>query len=280
MSTPCPRQANIKEARFGLDFVRGKSIVLNGLDNLDARRHVNRLCVAAGTPLVESGTAGHQGQVAGRGRGRGGPSGAGAVWERGQARTTQKGGNVLLAALWSAYYVLGTEAAGWLHVLPAPSVPRHARSPTTWAAVPLPHPHPTPPHPNPTQPNPPHPTIRPQIFNVPGRVFPVDVIHAREDHSHDYVAAAVDAVIQIHTAQPPGDILVFLTGQAEIEKAVAAINAAVCSLPAGSAGDLLVLPLYASLPPELQMRVFRPGPEGARRCIVATNVAETSITGA
>lgn len=72
----------------------------------------------------------------------------------------------------------------------------------------------------------------------------------------------------------------FLTGQAEIEKAIAAINAAVCALPAGSAGDLLVLPLHASLPPELQLRVFRPGPPGARRCIVATNVAETSITGA
>jgi HrpA-like RNA helicase len=78
---------------------------------------------------------------------------------------------------------------------------------------------------------------------------------------------------------PPGDILVFLTGQAEIEKAVNAINDAVCALPEGSASDLLVLPLYASLPPELQLRVFRAGPEGARRCIVATNVAETSITG-
>lgn len=56
-------QANIKESRFGLDFIRSKDIVLNGLDNLDARRHVNRLCVAAGTPLIESGTAGHRGQV-------------------------------------------------------------------------------------------------------------------------------------------------------------------------------------------------------------------------
>ncbi|KIY96859.1 ubiquitin-like 1-activating enzyme E1 B [Monoraphidium neglectum] len=56
-------QANVKESRFGLDFVRSKDIVLNGLDNLDARRHVNRLCVAGGVPLVESGTAGHKGQV-------------------------------------------------------------------------------------------------------------------------------------------------------------------------------------------------------------------------
>lgn len=75
-----------------------------------------------------------------------------------------------------------------------------------------------------------------------------------------------------------GDILVFLTGQAEIDKAVARLNAAVCALPEGSAGDLLVLPLYAALPPELQLRVFRPPQPGVRRCIIATNVAETSIT--
>lgn len=56
-------QANIKEARFGLEFFRGFDLVLNGLDNMDARRHVNRLCVAAGVPLVESGTAGYVGQV-------------------------------------------------------------------------------------------------------------------------------------------------------------------------------------------------------------------------
>jgi ATP-dependent RNA helicase DHX8/PRP22 len=163
------------------------------------------------------------------------------------------------------------------------------------------------------------------VLSVPGRAYPVDVIHAREDPGSDYVGAAVDAVLQVHTGQPEGalvwgvarkgcvascvsqistvqrslkrllscahpnttktkyttgDILVFLTGQAEIEKAIAAINAAVCALPAGSADDLLVLPLHASLPPELQLRVFRPGPPGARRCIVATNVAETSITGA
>ena len=76
-----------------------------------------------------------------------------------------------------------------------------------------------------------------------------------------------------------GDILVFLTGQAEIDKAIKRINEQVCALPEGAASGLLVLPLYASLPPELQMRVFHSGPAGARRCIVATNVAETSITG-
>lgn len=54
---------NVKEARFGPDFVARFSLVLNGLDNLDARRHVNRLCLAAGVPLVESGTAGYLGQA-------------------------------------------------------------------------------------------------------------------------------------------------------------------------------------------------------------------------
>ncbi|KAF5837889.1 hypothetical protein DUNSADRAFT_3722 [Dunaliella salina] len=55
--------ANVKEAQFGVDFIKGFSIILNGLDNLEARRHVNRLAMAAEVPLVESGTAGYLGQV-------------------------------------------------------------------------------------------------------------------------------------------------------------------------------------------------------------------------
>ncbi|CAD7698859.1 unnamed protein product [Ostreobium quekettii] len=56
-------QANIKELKFGVDYFKGFDVILNGLDNLDARRHVNRLCLAAGVPLIESGTAGYLGQV-------------------------------------------------------------------------------------------------------------------------------------------------------------------------------------------------------------------------
>ncbi len=52
-----------QETRFDVDFFRSFAIVLNGLDNLEARRHVNRLCMAAERPLIESGTAGHLGQV-------------------------------------------------------------------------------------------------------------------------------------------------------------------------------------------------------------------------
>ena len=53
----------MKAPQFGLDYFRRFDIVLNGLDNVEARRHVNRLCLAAEVPLIESGTTGHLGQV-------------------------------------------------------------------------------------------------------------------------------------------------------------------------------------------------------------------------
>ncbi|XP_057966170.1 SUMO-activating enzyme subunit 2 [Malania oleifera] len=55
--------ANVKDPKFNVDFFKEFNVVLNGLDNLDARRHVNRLCLAADVPLVESGTTGFLGQV-------------------------------------------------------------------------------------------------------------------------------------------------------------------------------------------------------------------------
>jgi ATP-dependent RNA helicase DHX8/PRP22 len=105
---------------------------------------------------------------------------------------------------------------------------------------------------------------------------------ARKTTMLPLLRASVDAIPLLHTPPtciPSGDILIFLTGQAEIDKAVQRLNSEVCNLPEGSAGELLVLPLYAALPPGLQLRVFRPAQPGVRRCIVATNVAETSITG-
>ncbi|XP_031252237.1 SUMO-activating enzyme subunit 2-like [Pistacia vera] len=58
-----PHHANVKDPEFNVDFFKQFNVVLNGLDNLDARRHVNRLCLAADVPLVESGTTGFLGQV-------------------------------------------------------------------------------------------------------------------------------------------------------------------------------------------------------------------------
>ena len=56
-------QGNVKEPQYDVDFFKSFDLVMNGLDNLEARRHVNRLCLAAETPLIESGTAGYLGQV-------------------------------------------------------------------------------------------------------------------------------------------------------------------------------------------------------------------------
>lgn len=55
--------ANIKDPQFNVDWFAGFNIVFNALDNLDARRHVNRMCLAADVPLIESGTTGFNGQV-------------------------------------------------------------------------------------------------------------------------------------------------------------------------------------------------------------------------
>ncbi len=55
--------ANIKDPRFSIDWFQGFQIVFNALDNLDARRHVNKMCLAADVPLIESGTTGFNGQV-------------------------------------------------------------------------------------------------------------------------------------------------------------------------------------------------------------------------
>lgn len=54
---------NIKSSQFGIDYFQQFTLVLNALDNVDARKHVNRLCLATGTPLIESGTTGYLGQV-------------------------------------------------------------------------------------------------------------------------------------------------------------------------------------------------------------------------
>lgn len=56
------------------------------------------------------------------------------------------------------------------------------------------------------------------MFNVPGRTFDVQIVHSKENHALDYLAAAVDTAMHIHLEEEQGDILVFLTGQAEIDK--------------------------------------------------------------
>lgn len=121
------------------------------------------------------------------------------------------------------------------------------------------------------------------LLSVPGRMFPVEIFYSPEPEA-DYVEAAIRTVIEICREEPAGDVLLFLTGEEEIEEACREIETKLAPL-ARMIGDVSVLPLYGSLPPERQQRVFGPpppppyhgGPLG-RKVICATNIAETSLT--
>ncbi|XP_072703993.1 pre-mRNA-splicing factor ATP-dependent RNA helicase DHX16-like isoform X5 [Ciconia boyciana] len=114
------------------------------------------------------------------------------------------------------------------------------------------------------------------VFRIPGRRFPVDIYYTKAPEA-DYLEACVVSVLQIHVTQPPGDILVFLTGQEEIEACVELLQER-CRRLGSRLPELLVLPIYANLPSDMQARIFEPTPPGARKVVVATNIAETSVT--
>ncbi|KAL4445702.1 hypothetical protein ABPG74_006253 [Tetrahymena malaccensis] len=115
-----------------------------------------------------------------------------------------------------------------------------------------------------------------QVFRVPGRTFKVEVLYSAEPEQ-DYVEASLIVIMQIHLHEPPGDILLFLTGQEEIDNACQILYERMKRL-GPDAPELIILPLYAGLPNELQNRIFLPTPEGKRKCIISTNIAEASLT--
>ncbi|HUR84822.1 MAG TPA: ATP-dependent RNA helicase HrpA [Solirubrobacteraceae bacterium] len=106
------------------------------------------------------------------------------------------------------------------------------------------------------------------IVEVSGRTYPVELRHRPAAEEGDPVDAIGDAVEEL-LRDGPGDVLVFLSGEREIRDAAEALTG---RLPAG----IGVLPLYARLSPTEQQRVFQPHDE--RRVVLATNVAETSLT--
>ncbi|GME70805.1 unnamed protein product [Ambrosiozyma monospora] len=114
------------------------------------------------------------------------------------------------------------------------------------------------------------------IYNIPGRTYEVELYYTPQPEAN-YIHAAITTVFQIHLSQGPGDILVFLTGQEEIENM--AENLAETSNKLGNKiKELLICPIYANLPSELQQRIFEPTPKNARKVVLATNIAETSLT--
>ncbi|VDD81699.1 unnamed protein product [Mesocestoides corti] len=113
------------------------------------------------------------------------------------------------------------------------------------------------------------------IFHIPGRTFPVDIQFSKTPVM-DYVDAAVKQAIQVHLGAPEGDILVFMTGQEDIEVTCELIAERLGSLD--EAPPLSVLPIYSQLPSDLQAKIFQKTEDNIRKCVVATNIAETSLT--
>ncbi|KAG1772411.1 P-loop containing nucleoside triphosphate hydrolase protein [Suillus occidentalis] len=127
----------------------------------------------------------------------------------------------------------------------------------------------------------------PPLFKVPGRTHPVEVFYSL-DPEPDYVEDAIRLVLEIHCTEEPGDILVFMTGEEEIESVCHSIKREVKDLINSypeTVGPLECIPLYSWLPPQEQQRIFDPAPEAdspegppGRKVVVSTNIAESSLT--
>ncbi|KAK1370567.1 RNA helicase [Heracleum sosnowskyi] len=118
------------------------------------------------------------------------------------------------------------------------------------------------------------------IFHIPGRTFPVQTLYTKSP-CEDYAEAAVKQAMTIHITSAPGDILIFMTGQDEIEAACYALSERMeqlVSTTKQAVSKLLILPIYSQLPADLQAKIFQKAEDGARKCIIATNIAETSLT--
>ncbi|KAF1406277.1 Pre-mRNA-splicing factor ATP-dependent RNA helicase DHX15, partial [Spheniscus mendiculus] len=121
------------------------------------------------------------------------------------------------------------------------------------------------------------------LLTIPGRTHPVEIFYTPEPE-RDYLEAAIRTVIQIHMCEEEeGDLLLFLTGQEEIDEACKRIKREIDDL-GPEVGDIKIIPLYSTLPPQQQQRIFEPPPpkkqNGAigRKVVVSTNIAETSLT--
>uniref|UniRef100_A0A671L4P5 ATP-dependent RNA helicase DHX33 n=1 Tax=Sinocyclocheilus anshuiensis TaxID=1608454 RepID=A0A671L4P5_9TELE len=115
------------------------------------------------------------------------------------------------------------------------------------------------------------------VLYLEGRQHPIQIYYTKQLQS-DYLQAALVSIFQIHQEAPAShDILVFMTGQEEIEVLARTCRDISKHLPE-SCGPMTVVPLYASLPPAQQLRVFQPAPKGSRKVVLSTNIAETSIT--
>lgn len=112
-------------------------------------------------------------------------------------------------------------------------------------------------------------------FTIPGRTFPVDTFFGKTT-CEDYVDASVKQALQIHLQPTEGDILIFMPGQEDIEVTCEVLAERISEIE--NAPQLSILPIYSQLPSDLQAKIFQRSQDGHRKCVVATNIAETSLT--
>ena len=116
------------------------------------------------------------------------------------------------------------------------------------------------------------------VLYLEGRLFNVDVFHTLQEQT-DYLFSCITTILQIHRTAPieNNDILVFMTGQEEIESMCKTLNELTKKNHtkfASSYAPMLVLPLYAALSSNKQLKVFEKAPEGMRKVIVSTNIGK------
>ncbi|KAK9889764.1 hypothetical protein WA026_007145 [Henosepilachna vigintioctopunctata] len=116
------------------------------------------------------------------------------------------------------------------------------------------------------------------ILSVEGRQFPVDIYYTINPVPC-YIQASVDTALKINASKEHGDILIFLTGVEEVEKAARLLIEHANNIEESkSKKKIVVYPMHGSLPYHDQLKVFKSAPEGYRKVVVATNIAETSVT--
>ncbi|PAV67914.1 hypothetical protein WR25_21939 isoform A [Diploscapter pachys] len=113
------------------------------------------------------------------------------------------------------------------------------------------------------------------ILSVEGRTHPVAIFHTKTSVPN-YVQATVEAIVEIHKREMIGDILCFLTGQDEVEEVCEKLRDVSSNLR--NVDKLWIVPCYGALPAREQLKAFDSTPHGTRKVVIATNIAEASVT--
>jgi len=115
------------------------------------------------------------------------------------------------------------------------------------------------------------------IVTSEGRMFPVSTVWGKPQQPGDYVEPQVISACLEALADQPGSLLVFLPGQAEIRRVVTGLEDALTQSPSLQR-DVLLCPLHGELDLNQQRAAIDPAPAGKRKVVLATNIAETSVT--